>query len=77
MKYAFICALFSVVNNNLEIILIRKFRSSKMNIFSSNSSRVSNVKSLSTIYLLRIATGSIGFRQIKKAPKSMTDKGSL
>ena len=47
MEYAFICAVFSVVNNNLEIILIRKFRSSKMNIFSSNSSRVSNVKSLS------------------------------
>ena len=41
-----ICAVFSVVNVRLEIILIRKFWSSKMDLLSSNWNRATKIKSL-------------------------------
>ena len=43
VKNKFMCEIFSIVNVDLEIILIRKLGSSKMDLFSLNSSRANNI----------------------------------
>ena len=54
MEYTYIriYAVLSVVNVHLEIILIRKFRSSNTDLFSSNSSRARKIKSLIGMHVL-------------------------
>ena len=54
MGNTFISGVFSAVNIHLEIILIRKFRSSKMDLLLSNSSRATKIKSLISIQLITV-----------------------